>query len=169
MKYKVNGKVVEATCLQDAIIASKTVDLQFLIDDEIEAINGYRAIIAKTTDERLLALLSHILIEETEHLEELRNAKVGKFEILDSVKDAPDMDTPSGKKQYWLQIAMSALDDIPTNKWNMSGNKINLDNNRITLMITEDGIIWKNYPESHRDMRFTNKAALNNALHEHQL
>lgn len=58
-------------------------DLQFLIDDEIEAINGYKKVIEKTDNPKLLALLSHILKEEAEHVEELRNAQAGKFEIDD--------------------------------------------------------------------------------------
>lgn len=170
MKYKINGKTVEASTLRDAILMVQDVTIQSLIEGELETIEEYKQMIAKTTDPRILAILSHILKEETNHVEELKLILSGEFSVCDSVADAPDMDTPSGKKQYWLQIAMSALDDIPTNKWNMSGNKINLDNNRITLMITEDGIIWKNYPNnSGRDMKFTNKAALNNAFHEHQL
>lgn len=58
-------------------------DLQFLIDDEIEAINGYKKVIEKTDNPKLLALLSHILKEEAEHVEELRNAQAGKFEVDD--------------------------------------------------------------------------------------
>lgn len=58
-------------------------DLQFLIDDEIEAINSYKKVIEKTDNSKLLALLSHILKEEAEHVEELRNAQAGKFEIDD--------------------------------------------------------------------------------------
>lgn len=58
-------------------------DLQFLIDDEIEAINGYKKVIEKTDNPKLLALLSHILKEEAKHVEELRNAQAGKFKIDD--------------------------------------------------------------------------------------
>ncbi len=58
-------------------------DLQFLIDDEIEAINSYKKVIEKTDNPKLLALLSHILKEETKHVEELRAAQAGKFKIDD--------------------------------------------------------------------------------------
>lgn len=58
-------------------------DLQFLIDDEIEAINSYKKVIEKTDNPKLLALLSHILKEEAKHVEELRAAQAGKFKIDD--------------------------------------------------------------------------------------
>lgn len=56
------------------------VDLQFLIDDEFEAIAGYKEMIAKTKNPALLSILTHILQEETEHVEELRAAQAGKYE-----------------------------------------------------------------------------------------
>lgn len=54
-------------------------DLDFLIKDEIEAIDGYRKMIAKTSNPKLLSVLSHILDEETEHIEELRAAQAGRY------------------------------------------------------------------------------------------
>ena len=59
------------------------VDLDFLIKDEFEAIDGYRKMIAKTTNPQLLSVLSHILDEETEHVEELRAAQAGVYEVED--------------------------------------------------------------------------------------
>lgn len=59
------------------------VDLDFLIKDEIEAIDGYRKMIAKTSNPQLLSVLSHILDEETEHVEELRAAQAGVYEVED--------------------------------------------------------------------------------------
>ena len=59
------------------------VDLDFLIKDELEAIDGYRKMIAKTTNPQLLSVLSHILDEETEHVEELRAAQAGVYEVED--------------------------------------------------------------------------------------
>lgn len=64
------------------------VDLDFLIKDEIEAIDGYRKMIAKTSNPQLLSVLSHILDEETEHVEELRAAQAGAYKVEDSVRDA---------------------------------------------------------------------------------
>lgn len=60
------------------------VDLDFLIKDEIEAIDGYRKMIAKTSNPQLLSVLSHILDEETEHVEELRAAQAGVYEVEDN-------------------------------------------------------------------------------------
>ena len=68
-------------------IKDEEVSLDYLIKDEIEAINGYKAMIAKTKNPKLLDVLSHILSEEVMHVEELRNAQSGNFEIVDSVKD----------------------------------------------------------------------------------
>ena len=59
------------------------VDLDFLISDEFEAIDGYRKMIAKTSNPQLLSVLSHILDEETEHVEELRAAQAGVYEVED--------------------------------------------------------------------------------------
>ena len=59
------------------------VDLDFLISDELEAIDGYRKMIAKTSNPQLLSVLSHILDEETEHVEELRAAQAGVYEVED--------------------------------------------------------------------------------------
>lgn len=59
------------------------VNLDFLIKDEIEAIDGYRKMIAKTSNPQLLSVLSHILDEETEHVEELRAAQAGVYEVED--------------------------------------------------------------------------------------
>ena len=66
------------------------VNLDFLIKDELEAIGGYRKMIAKTSNPQLLSVLSHILDEETEHVEELRAAQAGVYEIDvdDSIKDS---------------------------------------------------------------------------------
>ena len=72
---------------KDSVIEDEEVSLDYLIKDEIEAINGYKAMIAKTKNPKLLDVLSHILSEEVMHVEELRNAQSGNFEIVDSVKD----------------------------------------------------------------------------------
>ena len=73
-------KVVDST--KDAVNTEvEDVDLDFLIKDEIEAIDGYRKMISKTSNPKLLSVLSHILDEETEHIEELRAAKAGVYEV----------------------------------------------------------------------------------------
>ena len=62
-------------------------DLDFLIEDELEAIDGYRKMIAKTSNSQLLSVLSHILDEETEHVKELRAAQAGVYKVKDAVKN----------------------------------------------------------------------------------
>lgn len=88
MRFKVNNKyIIDAKSRDDAIRVIKmldaNVDLDFLIKDELEAIDGYRKMIAKTTNPQLLSVLSHILDEETEHVEELRAAQAGVYEVED--------------------------------------------------------------------------------------
>ena len=92
MRFKVNNKyIVDAKSHDDAIRVVKMldaesdsdVDLDFLIEDELEAIDGYRKMIAKTSNPQLLSVLSHILDEETEHVEELRAAQAGVYEVED--------------------------------------------------------------------------------------
>ena len=101
--FGANGKIYTNTNViksnspyakKDAV-KDEEVDLAYLIKDEIEAINGYKAMIAKTKNPKLLDVLSHILGEEVAHVEELRNAQSGNFEIVDSVKDAY-LQTPRG-------------------------------------------------------------------------
>ena len=73
-------KVVDSS--KDAVNTEvEDVDLDFLIKDEIEAIDGYRKMISKTSNPKLLSVLSHILDEETEHIKELREAQVGVYEV----------------------------------------------------------------------------------------
>lgn len=79
------------------------VDLDFLIKDEIEAIDGYRKMIAKTSNPQLLSVLSHILDEETEHVEELRAAQAGVYKVEDSIKDgraSPDTELDRAHINY---------------------------------------------------------------------
>ena len=79
------------------------VDLDFLIKDELEAIDGYRKMIAKTSNPQLLSVLSHILDEETEHVEELRAAQAGVYEVKDGIKDghaSPDTELDRAHINY---------------------------------------------------------------------
>lgn len=84
-KYKIGQKIIIADSIEEAIQIHKyeqsEIDLQYLIDDEIEAIDGYKKMIAKCDNPALLAVLSHILKEETEHVEELRKAQAGVYEM----------------------------------------------------------------------------------------
>lgn len=80
--YDDHAELYESRPIYDAINTEvEDVDLDFLIKDEIEAIDGYRKMISKTSNPKLLSVLSHILDEETEHIEELRAAKAGVYEV----------------------------------------------------------------------------------------
>lgn len=56
------------------------VDFDYLLAEERKAVEDYREAIAQTTDAKLLTVLSHILKEETEHIEELEAARNGIYE-----------------------------------------------------------------------------------------
>lgn len=58
-------------------------DIDYLTEEEYQAVEDYRKAIANTTDPKLLKLFAHILKEETEHIEELQSE-----EVEDSVKDS---------------------------------------------------------------------------------
>lgn len=57
-----------------------------LSEEERQAIEDYRKAIAGTNDPKMLQLYAHILKEEVEHLEELKNAENGDF-VEDENKD----------------------------------------------------------------------------------
>ena len=98
---------------------------------------------------------------------ELTKAKASAHDSVDkSIDDEPDADTPSGRKQINMSIALTAVRKaLPDQMWNWNGNKITIDNNRIVLVVTDDAVIWKNFKGS-KDMRFTNEIALANELRE---
>lgn len=75
----ISMKVVDS--VKDAISAEVEEEMDMLITDELETIEAYRRAIAKETNPKILAVLSHILKEETDHVEELRNIKAGRYEI----------------------------------------------------------------------------------------
>ena len=72
-------KVVDS--VKDAVSTEVEEEMDLLIVDELATIEAYRRAIAKETNPKILAVLSHILKEETEHVEELRNIKAGRYEI----------------------------------------------------------------------------------------
>lgn len=79
--YRPTDMLADGSCKD--VEPEADVDLDFLIKDEIEAIDGYRKMIAKTSNPQLLSVLSHILDEETEHVEELRAAQAGVYKVED--------------------------------------------------------------------------------------
>ena len=62
-------------------------DIDYLSEEEAQAIEDYKKAIANTKDVKLLKLFAHILKEETEHLEELQSE-----EVEDSCKTKDDND-----------------------------------------------------------------------------
>lgn len=89
--FKVNGRRIAAKTISDAVEAYKAnkegdckdaagVDFDYLLAEERNAVEDYREAIAQTTDAKLLTVLSHILKEETEHIEELEAARKGVYE-----------------------------------------------------------------------------------------
>lgn len=100
--YEANDVITLTDSIKDAELEAD-VDLDFLIKDELEAIDGYRKMIAKTSNPQLLSVLSHILDEETEHVEELRAAQAGVYEVKDSIKDghaSPDTELDRAHINY---------------------------------------------------------------------
>lgn len=89
--FKVNGRRIAAKTIADAVEAYKAnkegnckdasgVDFDYLLAEERKAVNDYRTAISQTDDPKLLTVLSHILKEETEHIEELEAARKGVYE-----------------------------------------------------------------------------------------
>lgn len=66
-------------------LKDQTPDIQFLIDDEFEAIEGYKKAISQTNDPAIIKVLSHIMDEEKEHVSELK-LLVAKANVGDSLK-----------------------------------------------------------------------------------
>lgn len=207
-KFKINGQVVEANSLQDALSWTKsihdsiqdvkTTDLIDLLNRAISSIeqgkhdsakdyinevvkslkfvntHGYDSINDSIHDASrkeylgLCGLIISLLQQRKpssdrlamEYIEKL--TQWSKTGLSDSFDDAPDTETPSGRKQMYEQMCMSALDVVPTNMWNKSGNKINIDNNRITLIFTENGIELRQKDAQLK--KFTNKDELKSEL-----
>ena len=100
--YESDDVITLTDSVKDAELEAD-VNLDFLIKDELEAIDGYRKMIAKTSNPQLLSVLSHILDEETEHVEELRAAQAGVYEVKDSIKDghaSPDTELDHAHINY---------------------------------------------------------------------
>lgn len=70
---------------------SNEIDFDYLLSEERKAVQDYKDAIAKTSDKSALYVLSHILKEESHHIELLENLRKGKVEFEDS-KDDDDFD-----------------------------------------------------------------------------
>lgn len=65
----------------------KNIDFDYLLSEERKAVQDYKDAIAKTSDKSALYVLSHILKEESHHIELLENLRKGKVEFEDSKDD----------------------------------------------------------------------------------
>lgn len=83
MKLTDNNNVDTKAKTKDAI----NVNFDYLLSEEDKAIKDYKEAIASTNDEKALYVLSHILKEETHHVELLKALREGKVEFKDSKKD----------------------------------------------------------------------------------
>lgn len=86
MKYKVNGKIIDADNELNAVKKYKNSEIDYLIQEENKAVEDYRQAIKNTKDKNELYVLSHILKEETHHIELLENLQKGKVEFNDAIK-----------------------------------------------------------------------------------
>ena len=62
------------------------IDFDYLLSEERKAVQDYKDAIAKTSDKSALYVLSHILKEESHHIELLENLRKGKVEFEDCKK-----------------------------------------------------------------------------------
>lgn len=95
-------KIIKANNLQDAmsmIEKSDSDELEYLSDEEKQAIEDYKLAIKNTNDVKLLKLYAHILQEEIEHLEELNEAEQ---RVDDYIKDEKlSLSAYSRMVPYW--------------------------------------------------------------------
>lgn len=85
------------------------IDFDYLLSEERKAVQDYKDSIAKTSDKSALYVLSHILKEESHHIELLENLRKGKVEFEDS-KDDDDFDW--GVKL--VELSMDNIGDYET-------------------------------------------------------
>ena len=94
MKYKIKNYVIDAESPEKAVELVKrveetnSIDFDYLLGEERKAVKDYQNAIEATDDKDKLYVLSHILTEETHHIELLENLRQGKVEFADSVKDS---------------------------------------------------------------------------------
>lgn len=68
-----------------AIIDLSKEEINYLIEEEKQAVEDYRQAISMTEDKNALYVLSHILKEEAHHIEMLEQLRDGKVQFADSV------------------------------------------------------------------------------------
>lgn len=130
-KYKIGKRIITADSMIAAVKIAKMLDspntrvkpkdseIDELTQEEQQAVEDYREAIRNTSNPKLLEIYSHILQEETEHLQELAKAKevddcCGKMK--DSDKDSEIIDLRAsyttadyaGLKDYMKQNGLKA-------------------------------------------------------------
>ena len=79
--------------------------------------------------------------------------RAGIAKILDSeVIDKPDLETNSGKQDYYFQQLMAALSILKPRDWNRVGTKVNLNGNNITFTASPQGITIYNSKNGNKQL-----------------
>lgn len=95
----------------------RDIDFDYLLSEERKAVQDYKDAIAKTSDKSALYVLSHILKEESHHIELLENLRDGKVEFEDSKDD--DFD-------WGVKLVELSMDNI--RDYDPIGTKYNVKN-----------------------------------------
>lgn len=82
---------------------TKDDDTEYLTEEELKAVEDYKRAIANTSDPKMLKIFSHILSEETEHIEELQNGEM---------TDSDTEDAPEGFDQQYAKEANELSSEI---------------------------------------------------------
>lgn len=87
------------------------------------------------------------------HIALCEAGRAGIAKILDSaLEDKPDLETNSGKQDYYFQQLMAALSILKPRDWNRVGAKINLSGNNITFTASPKGIMIYNSKNGNKQL-----------------
>lgn len=120
MKYKINNLMIDAKSPVEATKIAKLFskckdsvkddDLTYLTAEEEKAIDDYKKAISNTSDPKMLRIFSHILKEETDHLEELQNENVEdscktEDDITSDIPNMLNMAKDYASNSDWQRVA----------------------------------------------------------------
>lgn len=87
------------------------------------------------------------------HIALCEAGRAGIAKILDSeIIDKPDLETNSGKQDYYFQQLMAALSILKPRDWNRVGTKVNLNGNNITFTASPQGITIYNSKNGNKQL-----------------
>lgn len=87
------------------------------------------------------------------HIALCEAGRAGIAKILDSeIIDKPDLETNSGKQDYYFQQLMAALSILKPRDWNRVGTKVNLSGNNITFTASPKGIMIYNSKNGNKQL-----------------